>query len=56
MTIPQQPPDPNMPPIDTPSETPPEVPPAREPDWRSPGSDEPPMRMPEDNPDVETDL
>lgn len=62
MTIPQPPPDreiPDAPPIDTPNEIPPEVPPqgppGQEPDWRSPGEEEPPMRMPIDNPDVETD-
>ena len=59
MTIPPQPPDPQFPDepgIEIPPEVPEEVPPGREPDWRSPGSEEPPIRMPDDNPDVETEL
>jgi hypothetical protein len=63
MTIPQQPetpevpetPDPNAP--DYPSiDTPTEIPEPTEPGWRTPGEGEPPMRMPGDNPDVETEI
>ncbi|MDQ2689207.1 MAG: hypothetical protein M3Y29_02905 [Chloroflexota bacterium] len=56
MTI--QPPDPDMPPepvSDIPPELPPDGSPGGEPNW-TPGIDDPPMRMPEDSPDVETDL
>ena len=54
MTIPQQPPDQEIPstPIDTPDE--PNL--DDEPGWQSPGVDEPPMRLPRENPDVETEL
>lgn len=44
------------PPTDTPIDTPPEMPQPNEPDWRSPGTDDAPMRMPGDNPDVETEI
>lgn len=57
MTIPQIPPD------DLPEQREPEtdvppgdIPPAGEPEVRAPGAGEPPMRMPRDNPDVETEL
>ena len=63
MTIPQPPPDIELPnPSDpgvpaTPDEIPPgEMPPGREPEPEIPGSDEPPMRMPGENPDVETEI
>jgi hypothetical protein len=67
MTIPQPPPDdlPEEPGTEIPPEGPtPETPPSEypqtdEPDWRAPGSSEDydaPMRMPSDNPDVETEL
>ncbi len=46
---------PEAPPIDIPPDIPAQGPPGRKPDW-TPGIDEPPMRMPEDNPDVETEL
>jgi hypothetical protein len=44
------------PPSETPIDTPQEVPERREPDWRPPGSDDAPMRMPGENPDVETEI
>jgi hypothetical protein len=43
-------------PTDTPIDTPPEVPERQEPGWQAPGADDAPMRMPRDNPDVETEL
>jgi hypothetical protein len=43
--------DPEMP-IDTPQE----VPERNEPDWHAPGAEDTPMRMPRDNPDVETEI
>lgn len=56
MTIPQQPPDreipePGQPETDIPPEgpipeSPPEFPEQREPDWRAPGSEDAPMRGP----------
>lgn len=48
--IPPAGPDPTIP------ETPPEYPPGHEPDWQAPGIDNPPMRTPEEGPDVETEL
>jgi hypothetical protein len=60
MTIPQPPPDIELPnPGDpgVPDEVPPqEIPPGREPEPEMPGTDEPPVRLPSDNPDVETEL
>ena len=65
MTIPQPPPDdlPEEPGIEIPPEgptpdAPPEYPQVEDPDWRAPGSPDydAPMRMPSDNPDVETEL
>ena len=69
MTIPNVPPDsddpeapdrrepsPDLPPS---SEVPPEYPGTDEPDWQAPGSPEDydaPMRLPSENPDVETEL
>ncbi len=35
---------------------PPEAPPGHEPDWRTPGTEDVPIREPGDNPDVETEL
>lgn len=57
MTIqnPPDPSDPDLPPaIDEPPDPLPE-PPAYEPVW-APGADDPPMRLPRDNPDVETEI
>jgi len=64
MTIPDLPPDgpipdePEIPPEDPnpPIDSPPEFPEIDEPDWQAPGTADPPMRMPGDNPDVETEL
>ena len=66
MTIPQQPPEGEIPvprepgqeiPPDGPvPDLPPEAPPSHEPDWRTPGTEDAPMREPGDNPDVETEL
>ena len=72
MTIPNVPPDeeypeaperrepsPNLPPDGPTPETPPEYPQNDEPGWKAPGSSEDqdaPMRMPGENPDVETEL
>jgi len=62
--IPTQPGDPDFPeieepqpnsPEETPIDTPQEVPQRREPDWRSPGTEEPPMRMPGEQPDPEAE-
>jgi hypothetical protein len=47
--------DPDFPP-DSPPDSPPEFPETDEPGWRAPGTADPPMRMPSDNPDVETEL
>ena len=62
MTIPQEPPNTNVPEIDVPDPAPdpggvpPGIPPLGPgPDWREPEMD-PPMRMPGENPDVETEL
>ena len=65
MTIPQQPPETEIPlprepgdetPPDGPTpDLPPEVPPGREPGWPSDPVDAP-MRAPGENPDVETEL
>ena len=60
MTIPQQPPEPEIqdptlpenPPIDTPTE----IPPHDEPGWRAPGENEPPMEAPREEPEVEADI
>ena len=57
MTIqnPPDPSDPDLPPaIDEPPDPLPE-PPDYEPVW-APGADDPPMRLPRDNPDVETEI
>jgi hypothetical protein len=60
MTIPQPPPDTELPnPGDpgAPDEIPPqEIPPGRDPEPVIPGSDEPAIRLPGENPDVETEL
>lgn len=60
MTIPQQPPEPEIQdptlPENRPIETPTEIPPHDEPDWRAPGESEPPMQLPRENPDVETEI
>ena len=61
MTIPQEPPpgpeiqDPTLPenqPIDTPTE----IPIHDEPGWRAPGEGEPPMSLPRENPNAETEI
>jgi hypothetical protein len=63
VTIPQPPPDIELPnPGDpgvptTPDEMPPDdMPPGREPMPEIPGADEPPIRLPGENPDVETEI
>lgn len=66
MTIPQQPPEGEIPVPREPGQEnspdgpvpdlPPEAPPSHEPDWRTPGTEDAPMREPGDNPDLETDL
>jgi hypothetical protein len=48
-------PRPNSP-MDTPIDTPQEVPERDEPDWRSPGTEEAPMRMPGENPDPDAEI
>jgi hypothetical protein len=62
MTIEQPPPEREIPPgppePDEP-EVPPEVPPRHEPEWRAPGGPDitdAPMRLPGENPDVETEI
>ncbi|HET8587540.1 MAG TPA: hypothetical protein VFM74_06645 [Candidatus Limnocylindria bacterium] len=60
---PTEEPSPDLPP-DAPSDTPPDEPPPEfpvreEPEWRAPGTPDEydaPMRMPSENPDVETEL
>jgi hypothetical protein len=58
-------PDPDVPeveepqpgvPSDTPIDTPPGFPEPDEPGWQAPGADDAPMRLPRDNPDVETEI
>ena len=60
MTIPQQPDEPEIQdptlPENRPIDTPTEIPTHEEPEWRAPGENEPPMRLPRDNPDVETEF
>jgi hypothetical protein len=62
MTIPNTPPEvPPDEPIDEPPspDGPPEYPGIDQPDWKAPGTPEDydaPMRLPRDNPDVETEL
>lgn len=64
MTIPNMPPDNEVPDREPGQEVPPDGPtpsdaPVEEPGWQAPGADEghdPPMRMPSDNPDVETEI
>jgi hypothetical protein len=63
MSIPQEPDtpeirDPNDPtlPENQPIDTPTEIPEREEAPWQAPGTDEPPMRTPRDNPDVETEI
>jgi hypothetical protein len=64
MTIPDLPPDgpipdePEIPPEDpNPAiDSPPEFPETDEPGWQAPGTTDPPLRMPSENPDVETEL
>ena len=60
MTIPQEPPEPEIKeptvPEDRPIDTPIEIPERDEPGWRAPGDQEPPMRLPRENPDVETEI
>jgi hypothetical protein len=48
-------PKPNSP-DETPIDTPQEVPQRKEPDWRSPGTEESPMRMPGEQPDPEAEM
>ncbi len=66
VTIPQQPPEGEIPvprepgsemPPDgpTPDLPPPEAPPGHEPDW-PPGTEDAPLRAPDENPDIETEL
>ena len=66
MTIPQQPPEPAIPerrepgidiPPDgpTPDLPPPEFPETNEPDYRAPGTEEEPLDLPRENPNVQTD-
>ena len=60
MTIPQQPPEPEIQdpelPENRPIDTPTEIPVHDEPGWRAPGEGEPPMRLPRENPDGETEI
>jgi hypothetical protein len=66
MTIPDLPPDGPIPDEpereippedpDSPPDLPPEFPEPDEPGWQAPGTPDPPLRMPSDNPDVETEL
>ncbi|HEX6475234.1 MAG TPA: hypothetical protein VF114_09155 [Candidatus Limnocylindria bacterium] len=61
MTIPQQPEIPPEVPDEPPNpggptDTPPEFPEPNEPDWRAPGADDAPFRLPNENPDVETEI
>jgi hypothetical protein len=61
MTIEQPPPEREIPPgaPDDEGRVPPEMPPLNEPEWRAPGGPDitdAPMRLPSDNPDVETEI
>ncbi len=60
MTIPQQPPEPEIQdptlPENRPIDTPTEIPPHEEPGLEAPGSDEPPMTLPREDPEPEAEI